>query len=58
MSTKFYDYEITPERIAEVTRRARIERSQALWRILDGIFKSRASQEPLKPFGAAPKPSC
>jgi hypothetical protein len=52
-SPRFYDDEITPERIAEVTRRARIERSQAVWRLLEGIFKSRASDAVP---GAAAKP--
>jgi hypothetical protein len=44
-SQRLYDSEITPERIAEITRRARIERSQALWRILGSLFRSRASDD-------------
>lgn len=55
-SPTYYGTEITPERIAEITRRAHRERSQAMWRLLEGIFKSRASDEPSHPLGAAPKP--
>ena len=44
-SPTYYGTEITPERIAEITRRAHHERSQAMWRLLEGIFKSRASDE-------------
>ena len=41
-SPTYYGTEITPETIAEITRRAHHERSQAMWRLLEGIFKSRA----------------
>lgn len=39
--------DITPERIAEITRRAHRERSQAMWRLLQGIFRSRAADDHL-----------
>jgi hypothetical protein len=54
-SSTYYGAEITPERIAEITRRAHRERSQAMWRLLEGIFKSRVSDELPQPLGAAPK---
>lgn len=37
--------EVTPELIAEITRRAHIERSQAVWRILQSVFGSRRDEE-------------
>ena len=57
-SPKLYGNEITPERIAEITRRARIERSQALWRILGTIFRSRASDDLPENLDAAARPRC
>ncbi|MGE5513034.1 MAG: hypothetical protein ACM31O_17515 [Bacteroidota bacterium] len=37
--------EPTPELIAEITRRARIERSRALWQLLQGMFGSHAADD-------------
>lgn len=48
-----YSDEITPEQIAEATHRARIERSRAFWRLLEGIFKSAADDLPTGPAAKA-----
>jgi hypothetical protein len=37
-------WEITPERIAEITRRARVERSKAVWELLQRMFANRADE--------------
>lgn len=61
MSTpRFYASEITPEEIEKITQKARRERSEALWRILQSIFGSRAADDELpKTLGtAAPRSTC
>lgn len=37
--------EATPELIAEITRRAHLERSQAVWRMLQSVFGSHRDEE-------------
>lgn len=53
-SSTFVD--ITPERIAQITQRARKERSEAMWRLLADIFRSRAADDLPEAVGTAPKP--
>jgi hypothetical protein len=44
---------VTPELVEEITRRARRERSKALWRILQGVFANRRDDH--APLAAPPR---
>ena len=44
MKRKNRTMEIAPVEVAEVSRRARRERSEAVWKLLQGIFNNGASE--------------
>jgi hypothetical protein len=47
--------EPSPEVIEAITRQAKIDRSRAVWRMLQGLFTSHAADEGQSmPAGAAP----
>jgi hypothetical protein len=50
--------EIAPLHVGEISRRARRERSEAVWRLLQSIFSNRAAEKGPMLVGDAAKAQC